>query len=47
MNELFELLGIDPANEATHVLIRVRSVVYSVFIGQEQLMANQVVGLAE
>jgi len=47
MNEPFELLGIDPENEATHVLIRVRSVVYSVYSGQEQLMSNQVVGLVE
>jgi hypothetical protein len=47
MNEPFELLGIDPENETTHVLIRVRSVVYLVYVGQEQLMANQAVGLAE
>ena len=47
MNEPFEVIGVDPENEETHVLIRVRSVVYSVFVGQEQLMANQVAGLVE
>lgn len=47
MNEPFTVIGVDPENVKTHVLIRVRSVVYSVFIGQEQLMANQAAGLGE
>jgi hypothetical protein len=42
MNEPFLLIGSDPANPETHVLIEVRGVTYSVFAGEEQLTANDI-----
>lgn len=42
MNEPFTLISPDPANPATHVLIAVRGVTYSVFAGEEQLTANDI-----
>ena len=42
MNEPFTLIGLDPANPTTHVLIEVRGVTYSVFAGGEQLTANDI-----
>lgn len=42
MNEPFDLIGPDPANPASHVLIVVRGVNYSVFAGEEQSTANDI-----
>ena len=42
MNEPYLLIGPDPANPTTHVLIAVREVIYSVFAGEEQLTANDI-----
>lgn len=42
MNEPYTLIGADPANPTTHVLIMVRGVTYSVFAGEEQLTANNI-----
>ena len=42
MNEPFLLIGPDPANPATHILIEVRGVTYSVFAGEEQSTANDI-----
>ena len=42
MNEPFTLIGPDPANPTTHVLIEVRGGTYSVFAGEQQLTANDI-----
>lgn len=42
MNEPYLLIGPDPANPTTHNLITVRGVTYSVFMGEEQLTANDI-----
>jgi hypothetical protein len=40
--EPFEIIGPDPANEKTHVLILVRGNTYSVLKGSEQATANEI-----
>ena len=42
MDEPFILLGPDPSNHTTHNLIVVRGETYSVFVGEEQLTANDI-----
>jgi hypothetical protein len=42
MNEPFILMGSDPSNPDSHNLIVVQGATYSVFIGQEQLTANDI-----
>ncbi len=42
MNEPYQLTGPDPSNPETHVLIVVRGVTYSVWVGEEQLNANAI-----
>ena len=42
MNAEFILLGVDPSNPKTHVLIEVLGRVFSVFAGCEQDAANEI-----
>lgn len=42
MNEPFLTIGPDPSNPDSHVLIVVQGESYSVFIGQEQITANDI-----
>jgi hypothetical protein len=42
MNEPFILLGSDPSNPDSHNMIVVQGETYSVFIGQEQEIANEI-----
>jgi hypothetical protein len=42
VNEPYEIIGPDPDNPTTHVMIIVRGVTYSVFQGEEQLTANDI-----
>lgn len=41
-DEPYILIGADPANSATHVIIEVRGVRYSTVIGTEQSTANEI-----